>query len=152
MNFVAELWREVGRHLEMEESLRRFVPLLAARLPIDGLLVRRLDREPMRLTTIASARRTSDDDGESPSMRSECDDSAGRELLRFLSEDQPQLIEQGDSSPLGRAILPAGLGGAAIALPLAAENRPLGVVLMLALTSSSASELPTFIAMGMLLA
>jgi hydrogenase-4 transcriptional activator len=132
MNFLAELWREVGRHLEMEESVRRFVPMLAARLPIDGLLVRRLDREPMRLTTIASARDASDDGLELPSTRSECDAAAGRELLRFLSEGQAQLVNERDPSPLARAILPAGLRGGAIALPLAAEDRPLGVVLMLA--------------------
>jgi hydrogenase-4 transcriptional activator len=132
MNFLAELWREVGRHLEMEESVRRFVPMLAARLPIDGLLVRRLDREPMRLTTIASARGPSGEGLESPSTRNECDDAAARELLRFLGEGQAQLVSEGDPNPLVRAIFPAGLRGAAIALPLAVEDRALGVVLMLA--------------------
>ncbi|HKP62103.1 MAG TPA: sigma-54 dependent transcriptional regulator [Polyangiales bacterium] len=132
MSFLADLWREVGRHLEMDESVRRFVPMLAARLPIDGLLVRRLDREPMRLTTIASARGPAGEGLEALSTRSECDEAGGRQLLRFLSEGKALLVSDREPSAISRALLPAGLRGSAIALPLAAEDRPLGVVLMLA--------------------
>ncbi|HKU42905.1 MAG TPA: sigma-54 dependent transcriptional regulator [Polyangiales bacterium] len=116
----------------MEESVRRIVPMLAARLPVDGLLMRRLDREPMRLTTIASARAEALEAAETPSTRSECDDATARELLKFLSEGEPRLVSDRDAQPLSRTLLPAGLRGQAIALPLAAEDRPLGVVLMLA--------------------
>jgi transcriptional regulator with GAF, ATPase, and Fis domain len=132
MNFLAELWREVGRHLEMEESVTRIAPMLAARLPTDALFVRRLDRDPMRLTTIASARGDATEATETPSTRTECDEAASRELLRFLSEGQAQLVHARDNGLLAHTLLPAGLRGPAIALPLSVDSRPLGVVLMLA--------------------
>jgi hydrogenase-4 transcriptional activator len=131
MNFLAELWREVGRHLEIEESVRRISPMLTARLPVDGLLVRRLDREPMRLTTIASVRGNAGDTIEASSTRSECDEPAARELLRFLDDGQALLVLPHDRPLLLRTLLPSGLRVPVIALPLSAEGRPVGVVLML---------------------
>jgi hydrogenase-4 transcriptional activator len=130
MNFLAELWREVGRHLEIEESVRRINPMLLARVPIDGLLVRRLEREPMRLTTIAGCRGAGEPI-ETSSTRTECDEAGARELLQFIAAGRAQLVEEHDRLQLSRVLLPAGLRGPVIALPLSAENRPLGVVLML---------------------
>jgi hydrogenase-4 transcriptional activator len=132
MNFLAELWREVGRHHEMEESVRRILPMLAARWPVESLVVRRLEREPMRLTTVASV---SDGNGESPfesaSTRSECDDASVRELLKFLSEGRAVLLRERDTA-LARCVLPAASRGDVIAVPLAAEDRLLGVALLVA--------------------
>ncbi len=133
MNFLAELWREVSRHQEMEESVRRIASMLAAHLPIDGLLVRRLDREPTRLTTVASARsRGGGEPLETATTRSECDDAAARELLRFMGEGKAVLVRDRDIAAIARGVMPAGLRGTAIALPLTAEDRPLGVVLLVA--------------------
>jgi hydrogenase-4 transcriptional activator len=132
MNFLAELWREVGRHQEMEESVRRIIPMLAARVPIDSLIVRRLDREPMRLTTVAAVSSSASDPLESASTRTECDEPASRELLRFLTEGRAVLLQERDGSALGRCVLPAGIRGAVIALPLTAEERPLGIALIVA--------------------
>ncbi|HET6337294.1 MAG TPA: sigma 54-interacting transcriptional regulator [Polyangiales bacterium] len=132
MNFLAELWREVGRHQEMEESVRRIVPMLAARWPIESLVVRRLDREPMRLTTVASVSSTAGDALESASTRTECEEPGARELLAFLSGGKPVLLREREGSQLGRCVLPAGIRTAVIALPLTAEDRPLGVALIVA--------------------
>src|SRR4051812_41454598 len=55
LGIEAQLWREISQHLELEESLRRVAPLLRAVLPIDAVLIRRIEREPLRLTTVAAA-------------------------------------------------------------------------------------------------
>jgi hydrogenase-4 transcriptional activator len=132
MSFLAELWREVSRHLELDESVRRIAPMLAGHLPVDLIVVRRLDREPVRLTTVAAATARADEVAEAQPTRTECDAGAAPGLLRFLSAGQAALLTQSDIAPLARALTPQGLRGDAIALPLAAQGRPLGVVLLIA--------------------
>lgn len=131
MSIVAQVWREVGRHLEIQESVRRIAPILAAHFPVHAVLLRRLEREPTRLTTVASARVDTGDTFEGPSTRSPCDEEATRQLLQFLSEGKARFIHCARANVLTQALLPTGLRGAAIALPLVAEDRPLGVVLLL---------------------
>ena len=52
---LAAVWREVCRHLDIEESARGLLPLLSERLPVEHLLVRRWDAERSRLDTVAAA-------------------------------------------------------------------------------------------------
>jgi transcriptional regulator with GAF, ATPase, and Fis domain len=40
---LLDVWREVCRHLELQEAVDLIAPLLAKRIPIGGLVVRRLD-------------------------------------------------------------------------------------------------------------
>ena len=54
MTLDAQLWREVGRHLELEALLKRLAPMVRGLLPVDALFVRRLERNPTRLMTVAS--------------------------------------------------------------------------------------------------
>ena len=53
-SLLLDVWREVGRHIEIDEAARRCAPLLARRLPVDRLLVRRLDPAGAVLETVAS--------------------------------------------------------------------------------------------------
>ena len=52
---LVEVWREVCRHLDIEESTRGLLSLLSTRLPVGHLLVRRWDAERSRLDTVAAA-------------------------------------------------------------------------------------------------
>ncbi|HEX7478762.1 MAG TPA: sigma 54-interacting transcriptional regulator, partial [Polyangiales bacterium] len=137
MSFVAELWREVGRHRELQESLRRLSPMLARRWPIDLVLVRRLDREPMRLTTVATASCGGAEGQEPQSTRTECDPRAAEAVTRFLRLGEATLISTLERTPLCAALLPAGVGGAAIACPLVSDERQLGVALLISHAASA---------------
>jgi transcriptional regulator with GAF, ATPase, and Fis domain len=53
--FELELWREVGRHLEIEESLDRILPVLARRLPFEWVLIRQIDPGRGRIETLVRA-------------------------------------------------------------------------------------------------
>jgi hydrogenase-4 transcriptional activator len=132
MSFLAELWREVSRHLELDESVRRVAPMLAGHLPVDLIVVRRLDREPLRLTTVASAFARLDEAVETQQTRTECEPVAAAGLMRFLSGGRAAMLTQPDGAMLARALNPQGLRGEVIALPLAAQGGPLGVVLLVA--------------------
>ena len=51
---LLDIWREVCRHLEIGESVARLAPILVRRLPVDLLLVRRLDVARSQLETVAT--------------------------------------------------------------------------------------------------
>ncbi len=132
MSFVTELWREVGRHLELEESVRRIAPMLAEHWPIDQLIVRRLDRDPLRLTTVAMASCRLDEELEPLATRSECSAEMAPKLIGFLQAGKAERFEAATRTLLADILLPSGLGGGAIACPLVADGHPLGVVLLVA--------------------
>lgn len=130
MSFLAQLWREVSRHLELNESVRRIAPMLAEHLPVRQVFVRRLDRDPLRLLTVASAFARSEESSENVATRSECDPAIHQELQRQLATERA--LQLRPHTPLWRALVPQGSEGSMIALPLAAAGRPLGVVLLAA--------------------
>ena len=137
MSIVAQVWREVGRHLEIQESVRRIAPMLAAHFPVEAVLLRRLDREPMRLVTVASARVDTGDTYEGTTPRNACEDEGAKQFMQFASEGNARYISATRPNPLTQTLLPPGLRAAAIALPVVAEERPLGVVLLLTATDAA---------------
>jgi len=54
MPLLLDVWREACRHIEISASVERMAPILARRLPIDLLLVRRLDLQRACLETVAT--------------------------------------------------------------------------------------------------
>jgi hydrogenase-4 transcriptional activator len=132
MSFLTELWREVSRHLELDESMRRIAPILAEHLPLQRVLVRRLDREPTRLTTVASASARPTSFQEQQATRSECDVANVDELMRYLAEGRALLLNPNEQVRLCRTLIPQGLRASVIALPLAVEGRALGAALLVA--------------------
>jgi hydrogenase-4 transcriptional activator len=132
MTLVAELWREVGKHLELEESVRRIAPLLGEHLPIDWVLVRRLENDPARLITVADT--PARDRGPVPATttRSELDASEAKQLKRFLDEGRAVLVDGTRTPGLARTLLPSGVQACAIAAPLVTEQKTRGVLLLCA--------------------
>jgi hydrogenase-4 transcriptional activator len=53
MQLIVDVWREVCRHLEIHESLERLLPRLAEQIPLDALIIRRIDRQRSCLETVA---------------------------------------------------------------------------------------------------
>jgi hydrogenase-4 transcriptional activator len=53
MQLIFDVWREVCRHLEIHESVERLLPRLAGQLPLNALLIRRIDRQRSCLETVA---------------------------------------------------------------------------------------------------
>ncbi|HEX4351460.1 MAG TPA: hypothetical protein VHZ95_01075, partial [Polyangiales bacterium] len=139
MSFLAELWREVSRHLELNESVRRIAPMLAGRLPVDSIVLRRFDRDPIRLTTVATASANQEQLAELAASRTECEAASAQELVRFLSAGKVVLLSP-STSALARALTPQGLRGGVMALPLTANGRPLGAALLVANPPHTLSE------------
>jgi hydrogenase-4 transcriptional activator len=129
MKLEAELWREVCQHLELEESVQRIAAILAGYLPLEMLWIRRLDRDPVHLTTVAVGSPDSANDGQAWPARTEPDGASARALSQFLNTGQPTIVTGGESA-LARALVPRGLEGVVVAAPLTAEGKPVGVALL----------------------
>ena len=56
MPLLLEVWREVCRHIEIEQSLERTAPILLASLPLDAIAVRRIDLARASVETPATVR------------------------------------------------------------------------------------------------
>src|SRR5882672_372327 len=52
-SLLLDVWREVGRHIEIAESVERIAPILAQTLPVARVAVLRLDRATGQLVTLA---------------------------------------------------------------------------------------------------
>jgi transcriptional regulator with GAF, ATPase, and Fis domain len=131
MTFEGQLWREIARHLELEDSLRRIGPIVRATLPLDALVVRRVDRDPLRLTTVALAGCDPDAPVEARAARSECDAAAQALLEPWLRDARASLLPPPERSALSRCLLPPGLGGNAIAGPLHVSGEPAAALVLL---------------------
>jgi len=54
-SLLLDVWREACQHIEIGESLERIAPLLARRMPLDWILVRRIDAARGSVETAAAA-------------------------------------------------------------------------------------------------
>jgi hydrogenase-4 transcriptional activator len=55
MPLLLDVWREIGRHLRIDEATGLVAPILARQVPIHGLLVRRLIVPRLRAETVAES-------------------------------------------------------------------------------------------------
>ncbi len=125
---LLEVWREVGRHLQIGESMTRMAPLLVRRLPADQILVRRLDLGRSCLETVANGP-TRDNSAAAP-LRSDCTPEELDRVLLWCKEEQ--LLRgpsEETSGRLGR-LLPSPTQSQILAGPLTTPEGPAGVLLV----------------------
>ncbi|MCK6504920.1 sigma 54-interacting transcriptional regulator [Myxococcota bacterium] len=123
---LAQVWREVCRHLDIEESAGGLLRILQERLPIDWLLVRRWDLERARLETVATA-------GEADWLlslpaRTSVPSPRQEELLAWAARGSVQGWTSREATGLGRLVLPEGVPGAVLAGPLVDGENLVGVL------------------------
>jgi transcriptional regulator with GAF, ATPase, and Fis domain len=130
MSLRLELWREACRHIEIEQSLERIAPALLRELPIDLLLVRRIDLHRPGVETVACA---ACQKGSPPkNARSEL---APREFEHLISWCHRGEVAHRPAEKLEAwvpGLLPEGLEGDVLAGPLVSREGPVGVVLLVA--------------------
>lgn len=123
----AALWREVGQHLELDESVRKLAAILAGHVPLEALVLRRVEREPLRLTTVAFGR-TRDDRDAPTAARSDCPPELAGELGRWLGERRVTSVFE---TAIAHVIAPPGVETPVHAGPLFAGDTAIGVALFL---------------------
>jgi transcriptional regulator with GAF, ATPase, and Fis domain len=113
---LLEVWREVGRHLEIGESVQRLAPLLARRVPLAVILVRRLDLERSFVETTASS--SVRPDQPALPLRGGCTAEELERLLAWSREDRVLRCPAATARERLPQLLPAGLEGEVLAGPL----------------------------------
>jgi len=128
--FLLDVWRAVGRHVQLEEATAQAAPALARHCRVERLLVRGLDPAHLRVETLAesSPRRG----GTTAPVRSECTASEMERLLAWCRQETP-LHHQASSLPQRLpGLLPRGLQGDVLAGPLRPRQGQPAVLLVIA--------------------
>ena len=100
MQLLVEVWREVCQHLEIDESIGRIARTVAERVPIDRLVVRRLDAAALRLETVAVG--TSAGATEAERTRTQLEPHRLRSVMRWCQAGE--VLRGGSEDPDGLLI------------------------------------------------
>jgi hypothetical protein len=132
---LLNVWKEVCRHIVIDESVARVAPLLVSRLPLDELIVRHVDVARSCLETVAEGRLRSSPI-HSPA-KTECLPHDLDRIVDFCR--QGSLLRDGDTAIRERlpGVLPPALAGHLLVAPLSGNDGILGVLIMVARISSS---------------
>ena len=131
MTIEARLWREVCQHLTLDESAKTLLSILRTRVPLQALVVRSLDRDPWRLSTVAVAVSETAPRALKWPLKTDLDATTFQEITARLDEPRPILVEP-DDSPLARVLLFADGDQVSLAIPLFSNAKLVGVALFLA--------------------
>jgi transcriptional regulator with GAF, ATPase, and Fis domain len=122
------VWREACRHIDIDRSLERIAGLVAAHIPADLLLVRRVDAGRSLVETVAAgACRPGVELPLHP--RTECSRLEMNEIFSWGRDTGVSRWRIGETVPVPTALVPDGLTGAVIAGPLRNEIGMSGVLL-----------------------
>jgi len=127
-SLLLDVWREGCRHIEIEESLARVAPLLARRLPLDLVLVRRVDAGRGYIETVAAAACRS---GAVPhSVRTELEASQLESLVAWAHE--AKVVHRSARALAERlpGLLPEDFDGDIVAGPLTGEEGAIGILIL----------------------
>jgi hydrogenase-4 transcriptional activator len=124
------LWREVGRHDELEETVARAMPLLQQCLPLGTLLVRRIDLAQQQIETLASMTSL----GETRLLQRNNQETTATLETLFRWCHRSEVLHQSAKyfSAQLPGLLPQGVQGEVLVGPLHGEAGLLGVLLLIA--------------------
>jgi hydrogenase-4 transcriptional activator len=129
---LLDVWREIGRHIEIGDAAQRCAPALARRLPVDRLAVRRIDLAHASLETVAAAGRAGDETELAAPGRDALAPAALQELAAFLRRGRPARGSRASLSKRFPGLLPDGFDGDILVAPLLRGDEPAGVLLLVA--------------------
>ncbi|MFI5459696.1 MAG: sigma 54-interacting transcriptional regulator [Isosphaerales bacterium] len=125
---LLDVWREVGRHSEIQESVDRIRPLLARRMPFEWVLIREIDLERGRVETLI---RAPGNDG--PDELLSVAEPGERELeglLAWWRKGEPARLAVEPARRRLPGLVPQGLEGDVLCGPLRSDARTHGVVVL----------------------
>ncbi len=130
MSLLLRVWKAACEHIEIHESTSRVAPLLRKHLPVDTVVVRRVDLERSCLETVAIG--ATDSVHRSSQGRTELEPEHLERLLVWCQHGVVLRLPE-DESPIPRPLItPDGAAGEALVGPLCGHDGPLGLLLLLA--------------------
>ena len=129
MTLLLGVWREACQHIEIGESAARIMPLVNRRLPIDLLLVRRIDLRRSCVDTVGTGMA----DAAPPAQtRTPCSPEQLERLLAWCRRGEVLRLSQEAPSETRSPFLPKGVEAEALVGPLCSDNGPMGLLILVA--------------------
>lgn len=128
MPLLLDIWREACRHIEISESVDRITPVLGRRVPMNRVVVRRLDLQRLGVETVAVGLAVPGSSSEQ--TRSECSNGQFEGVLNWCRRGE---VIRGPVDDIERrlpGLLPAGLEGEVLAGGLRIDAEPVGVLIL----------------------
>ncbi len=124
---LLEVWKEIGRHAELDQSLGRLAGWIAREVALDRIILRRVDLPSAKIETAATAeiRPTNDQ----PAARAELGDSDVERLLDWFRAGVATAWKSGATDGLRKLLEPEAKHAALLAGPLSHDGHPAGVLL-----------------------
>ena len=125
------VWQEACRHIAISQSAAKIADMLVHHVPIDQLLLRRIDSERSCLETVAAGPALAD--RPQPDARTQCSKSEMRRLLAWCRRGE--VAGAGGQEPLAdelRFVVPSGVDGSMLVGSLGDRRRPSGVLILVA--------------------
>jgi transcriptional regulator with GAF, ATPase, and Fis domain len=134
---LLDVWREVCRHIEIGEAAENIAALLVRHMPLELVLVRRLDRQRQCLETVAvgsgTIQRMVAPAAPLPEAKSECSEDQTKPLLAWCRQGTVFCGRRSDAGePLLATIVPQGVEEEVLAGPLGSPDNPAGVLILAA--------------------
>jgi transcriptional regulator with GAF, ATPase, and Fis domain len=127
---LLSVWREVGRHRAIAESVERVGQLLEGRTPAEVMLIRQIDRERSCLETLAASPCRAE--VSAPRSRTECSAEQLERVEVWCRQGRvTQLSAQAAHQEIP-GLVPPGLSGEVLAGPLSARVGAAGLLLLAA--------------------
>ena len=125
---LLDVWREVGRHLEIQESVDRIGPLIGRRMPFESVLIRVIDLERNRVETLVRAplRELADESLKVADTR----DAPLDRLLAWWRKGEPARLSVETAKRRLPGLLPPRLEGEVLCGPLRSDARTPGIVVL----------------------
>jgi hydrogenase-4 transcriptional activator len=126
---LLDIWREACQHIEITQSARTIAAFVAPHVPLDRILVRRIDHQRNCLETVAVGPLPAD--AGLPSSRDECRPAQIDEILCWCRAGAVYHAHA-SAEPLPAAIIPGSIEADILAGPLALHDDRFGVLLLVA--------------------
>ena len=148
MALLLDVWREACRHTEIGEATARIAPLLRRRLPVDLVLVRRIDLQRSCVETVGTGAPGSSIPPER--TRSARTPAELEGLLAWCRRGQVVRLPRKSDQADRHLFAPEGLKGEILAGPLCGEEGPEGLLLLVGHPADSFSAVHEELAKALL--
>lgn len=148
MPLLLDVWREACRHIEIHECTTRVAPLLRKHLPVDLLLIRRIDLQRSCLDTVgtgASGSLPVPEQTRNPRTPAEIEN-----LLAWCRRGDVRRLSWQNGPQDRHLFIPEGVEGEVLAGPLCSEHGSLGLVLLVTRPPQSFSTMHEKVAEALL--
>ena len=129
---LLDVWREACRYIRIDQSVARVGPVLAQRLPVALILVRRLEPVGGNCDTVAGTLIPPGGQGLPSQSRSHCDPAVMARLRTWCGTAVVLRAQAGELRGQLPGLLPEGLMGDVLAGGLASGGSPLGALILVA--------------------